>query len=59
MVSLSDSSSYLAEKLEENEAKARELTRTWIDKWQEAQEIMKVNLTKSNTVFPLSVAQDA
>ncbi|KAI0237575.1 Kinesin-like protein KIF16B [Lamellibrachia satsuma] len=41
VMSLSETSSCLAERLEESESRAKELTRSWFDKWQETQEIMK------------------
>ncbi|XP_014777436.1 uncharacterized protein LOC106874278 isoform X1 [Octopus bimaculoides] len=39
-VSLQESSVFLCEKLEENVAAAKQLTRHWIEKWQETQDIL-------------------
>ena len=42
--SLSDMDSGLVEKLEENEAVAKSMLTNWLDKWQEAHDIMRVGL---------------
>ena len=42
MSSLSETSSYIQDRLEEQRDLASELTRSWMSKWTDAQELMKV-----------------
>ena len=52
MSSLSETSSYIQDRLEEQRDLASELTRSWMNKWTDAQEIMKVKVTNSPSPAP-------